>query len=492
MTDEFLKACLIVAHIAVIVVVLAKERRQPTATLAWLFALVFLPVIGVLSYVALGTTRARRMASRLSRRSARVGAILEKHAVHRKLRRRDDDDRMDPRVEAMLALGRRLASTPPSLGNRTEILVDGAATYRAMRDAMAAARDHVHVEFYIIQNDETGRALRDELVACARRGVEVRVLCDAIGSFYLPRDFWRPLLDAGGEAAAFGPMGRILRLLRGRDRFDFRNHRKIVVVDGRQGFTGGINVGREYLGLDPARGKWRDTHVSLRGPAVLALQKAFAEDWLSATDRLLDDERYFPDIDVSAPSDGDRADERNSCAVQIVDSGPDRSFSPIAFFHVQAFALARRRLWLTSPYFVPSPSLLDGLLTAALRGVDVRLLVPARPDHRLVGFASRSYYPQLLEAGVRVFLYERGYVHAKTMVVDEWIGSVGSANMDIRSFHLNFELNAFVYGESFANELAQHFEQDQAHARELVSDESELNFWMRFACGFGRAMSPLL
>ncbi|MCB9899057.1 MAG: cardiolipin synthase [Planctomycetes bacterium] len=479
--ETIVSAVGLVLHASVIVVVLAKERRQPSTTMAWLLALVFLPAVGLVLYLVFGTTRSRRAAERISARSARVGAILDKHSVHHKLRRGDDDG-MDPRIESMLALGRKLASTPPSLGNRADILVDGRATYDAMIEAVEGARDHVHVEFYIIQADETGRALRDALVSAAGRGVEVRVLCDAIGSFYLPGDFWRPLEAVGGEAAAFGPMRRVIRLLQGRDRFDFRNHRKIVVVDGRIGFTGGINVGREYLGLDPARGSWRDTHVRLRGPATLALQKAFAEDWLSATEKLLDDERYFPEPEAL---DG-------ASAVQIVDSGPDRSWSPIALFHVQAFALAQRRLWLTSPYFVPSPSILDGLLTAALRGVDVRLLVPDKPDHRLVGLASRSYYAVLREAGVRIFRYHRGFVHAKTMVVDEWIGSVGSANIDIRSFHLNFELNAFVYGNAFVNELAGHFEQDLEHAREVGDEETELSFVMMTACGMARLLSPLL
>ncbi|MCA9542542.1 MAG: cardiolipin synthase, partial [Myxococcales bacterium] len=210
----------------------------------------------------------------------------------------------------------------------------------------------------------------------------------------------------------------------------------------------------EYLGLDPSIGRWRDTHVQLEGPAVLALQKVFAEDWLHATGELLQDPGYYPNFE---PAPGD-------CIVQVLDSGPDRRWSPIAYYQNHMFALARERLWITSPYFIPSPSLEEALVSAALRGVDVRLLVPAKSDHRLVTLASSSYYPNLIEAGIRIFEYERGFVHAKTTVVDDWVASVGSANMDLRSFHLNFELNAFVYGEAFVRDLAEQFERDLEHA----------------------------
>jgi cardiolipin synthase len=350
--------------------------------------------------------------------------------------------------------------------------------------AIEEARYHVHVEFYIVQPDETGRRLRETLVRRAREGVEVRVLCDALGSVHLPGDFWRPLVEAGGEAAFFRPVGRVLRRLHRRDRVDFRNHRKLVIADGRVGFTGGINVGREYLGLDPTMGYWRDTHVGITGPAVLSLQAAFAEDWVTATGRLLDDERYFPD-----PAGHDDGPYR----VQIIDSGPDRSWSPIAHVFTQAYALARERIWVTSPYFIPTPAVENGLIGAALRGVDVRLLLPLRPDHPVAMAAASSYFPPLLEAGVRIFRYRRGFVHAKTLVVDDWVSAVGSANLDLRSFHLNFELNALVYGREFAVALAAQFLRDLEQAQETgLAHERSLGTVARVLRAGARLLSPLL
>jgi len=478
--DHLLTAAFIMLHVAVCVFVVTWERRQPQATMAWLLAIALLPFAGIVLYLLFGLTRSRRTAGRLQEASERVDHVMQRLCVLSKLG--DDEERLDARSASFVRLCRGLASTPPSLGNAARLLVDGAETYAAMRAAIDAARDHVHVEFYIIHPDETGRDLRARLVEAARRGVEVRVLADALGSHALPDSFWDPLRAAGGHAGFFRPMLRVLRFLKRRDRLDFRNHRKIVVVDGRVGFTGGINVGREYLGLDPDRGAWRDTHVQLDGPAALSLQRTFAEDWLTTTDELLSDERYFPE--PLTPG---------SCSVAVVDSGPDRSYAPIERIVVHAVALAAERLWLTSPYFVPSAAVLEGLVSAAVRGVDVRLLVPAKSDHPLVSMAGKSDYQYLLEAGVRIFEYERGFVHCKTVVVDSWLGSCGSANMDMRSFHLNFELNAFVIDAAFADELARHFLGDLTYAREVgLRAIRDVRWYRRLGWGMARLVSPLL
>jgi cardiolipin synthase len=485
--DSFTVAILAVLalclHGAAIVSLLLYERRQPSATLAWVMSLVFLPFVGLFCYLLFGRMRARKVRKRYAAVVQRVQQVLQRYAVPQKLAA-SGEAVSDPRIEVLLRLGDRLTSTPASGGNAAQILVDAAAAYAAMSEAIRGAVDHVHVEFYIVQPDETGIRLRELLTERAKAGVEVRVVCDGLGSGRLPGSFWRPLEEAGGRAAWFRPVARILPHLPLRDRIDFRNHRKIVIADGRVGFTGGINVGREYLGLDPARGRWRDTHVRIEGPAVLSLQKAFAEDWLDATDELISAPRYFPD-----PGDEDRG----PLAIQVVDSGPDRDWSPIHLLFVQAFALARDRIWVTSPYFVPTPSLQDAFVSAALRGVDVRLLVPRRSDSRLVDLVASSYFPVLLEAGVRVFLYERGFVHAKTMVVDDWVGTVGSANMDIRSFHLNYEVNAFAYGREFAERLGAQFCDDLEHATELkVEHFASIGPVRRLMRATARMMSPLL
>ncbi|MCB9831025.1 MAG: cardiolipin synthase [Planctomycetes bacterium] len=470
-------------HVAAIFVLVMAERREPTATLSWLLALIFLPIVGLVLYLVIGRQRARRVADAYVEAVERVDEVVSRERLE-VFQPRSVATEAPREVTILAELGSRLSSTPPTSGNDTRMLVDAAAAYPAIEVAIGGARHHVHVEFFIVRDDDTGRRLRDLLVATARRGVAVRFLCDAVGSRDLPRDFFDPLRAAGGEAAFFRPVGKILARIYLRDRVDFRNHRKIVVVDGQVGYTGGINVGREYLGLDPSRGHWRDSHVEIRGPAVLAMQKAFAEDWLAATGELLTDPDHYPEPLLA----GAEAE-----VVQIVDSGPDRSHSPISYLFVQAFALAYRRIWLTSPYFIPSPPIEQALLSAALRGVDVRLLVPRRPDHRITAWAGASYFRALLEAGVRIHRYEDGFIHAKVWLVDDWVASIGSANMDIRSFDLNYELNAIVYGPRFNGAVADQFLLDLESAEEWrLADEDALGPAPRLLRAAARLASPIL
>lgn len=457
------------------------ERRQPAATLAWIFSVLFMPIVGVFLYLMFGlrrTIKRSRKADQLARHTAQV---FRRYAV---ASHRDAPEAIAARVESLVALGMRVEHAPASSGNAVAVLRNAAATYRAMLEALRDARDHIHVLFYIIQPDETGRTLRAALIEKAREGVKVRVLCDAIGSARLPRGFWEPLREVGGTAELFSPVRFFRPRVRQRDHINFRNHRKIVVVDGRVGLTGGINIGREYLGLDPAVGKWRDSHLRIEGPAVVGLQQTFIEDWLATTGELLDAPRYFPPPTEPLPGEH---------VVQIIASGPDRQWSLIHRLNALAIAHARKRVWITSPYFVPDRVIQQALTTAALCGLDIRLLVPARSDSRLVDWAARSYYGELLDAGVRVFVYERGFLHAKTLIVDDWLGSIGSANMDIRSFHLNYELNAFVYGRPVVEELAQHFLGDLGGAHELPRDWSTtLTYPQRLLHAAAGLMSPLL
>lgn len=468
-------------HAVIIGWVLLARRRHPSATLAWVLFIVFAPVVGLLVYLALGRTRMRRTVKRSARAEARLQQVLSQHNVRGRLLERADSS-MEARTGAQVALGNALASTPASSGNAARVLEDAANTYREILEAIEQAEDHIHVQFYIIQPDAVGTALREALMKRAASGVVVRVLCDAVGSYALPSEFWEPLRNAGGHAAFFAPLKTLIPRIRRRDRVDFRNHRKIVVVDGHVGFTGGINVGKEYLGLDPAIGAWRDTHVRIDGPAVLSLQQAFLHDWLMATGERFEEERYFPD----SPPAGD-------CLVQVIDSGPDQNWPAMELYYAQAIAVACERIWITNPYFIPSQVILAALTNAALRGVDVRLLLPAKSDSLIVTLASQSYYFELLAAKVRIFEYARGFVHAKTMVVDEWLATIGSANMDMRSFTLNFELNAFVFGSALCRELARQFEVDLGAALEVTSErERRRGLGRRLARALARLLSPLL
>lgn len=458
------------------------ERRDPNATLAWILGVVLLPLLGGLLYIFLGLRRKVRRSRKAERVAQRLRGVYHRWQVARKTRG-EGAERLPQRTRALVELGAASAGSYACPGNKVGLLINGAHTYAAIRAAIDAATHHVHVEFYIIQPDETGEALRRLLVEKAKAGIEVRVLCDGLGSYRLPDDFWAPLIAAGGKASVFAPV-RFAPLMRRRDHVNFRNHRKIVVVDGRIGLTGGINIGREYLGLDPKIGDWRDSHVRIEGPAVLAMQQTFIEDWLHSTEELLDDGRYFPEPTAEAPGDA---------TVQVIASGPDRPWAIIHQLHFLAVAHAHKRVWMTTPYFVPDRVLQTALVTAALRGVDVRLLVPKKSDSKLVDWASRFYYPELLEAGVRIYEYGAGFLHAKTMVVDSWLATIGSSNMDIRSFSLNYEMNAFAYDEQASIALTEQFQSDLLLAVEVDKNWAhKLSYSRRVLHSFAGLLSPLL
>lgn len=478
----FLAGSLIVlVHLAVAGQVLAAERRQPAATLAWLLSVLLLPGVGVLAYLAVGSTRARKVRRRSALGARRLRELVERFGIDVQ-RAAVSLESQEVRTVAFLRLAGRLCATPASRGNAVTVLWNGARAYRAMLEAIAAAEHSIHVEFYIIRTDETGQSLCRRLAAKAREGVAVRVLYDDFGSFSQSLEFWQELLEAGGEVQPFNPLRRFSLRWSLRHRVDFRNHRKLVVVDGRVAFTGGINVGREYLGLDPEIGKWRDTHLRVEGPAALACQEIFARDWLSVTGCAADDPSWFPDPETPGEA-----------IVQVIDTGPDSGWSPMSQLYVQLLSSAVERAWITTPYFVPSPAIEEALVSAALRGVDVRLLLPSRCDSVVVGLASRTYYETLLRAGVRIFEYQNGFVHAKTVVVDHWVAGVGSSNVDMRSFLLNFELGVAVLGPETTGEMAAQFERDLEQAEEV--DHASLATWSRgrrLACQVARLLSPLL
>lgn len=469
-------------HIGVIVSILVGQKRQPTATLSWILTVALLPFFGIFLYLLIGRTKTRRIVRRTRQAARALAPVVERYGM-RAWHLLDGLSTEERRTCDIITLGERLTAARASRLNHVRPLDTAAATYRAILEAIDSARLHVHVLFYIIQPDRSGESLRDRLTSCASRGVPVRVIVDAVGSARLPDNFWDPLTAAGGRVVVFNPVSAFTAGLRRRDRVDFRNHRKLVIVDGRLGFTGGINIGREYLGLDPEIGHWRDTHLEISGPAVLGLQEVFALDWLATAgfdDRI---SSWFPEPEI----------HEDGCLVQIVDSGPDTAWAPVEQIYLHAIAQARQRVWLATPYFVPSAPLEALLFNAAMRGIDVRILLPERADSLLVDFASRSYFSELLGGGVRIFLYERGFMHAKTLVVDEWMGTVGSANMDIRSFQLNFELNAFVFDRRFCRELAGQFQLDLSHAREHTSeDEARLPLGKRLLQQGSRLFSPLL
>jgi cardiolipin synthase len=361
----------------------------------------------------------------------------------------------------------------------TRLLVGGAQFFSTLCQRIDEAREHVHVEFFIWRDDERGRELRDHLVAAAARGVEVRVLLDQIGSFGLRKSFFDPLCEAGGKFAWF----RTAHPLRNRWTFNLRNHRKLQVIDGHTAFVGGMNMGREYAGEDPTVGPWRDIQIELIGGVAKRLQMAFADDWFFATEEKLLDKRYYPQPTVP-----------QRYLVQSMPDGPDSPDDPIQMSLVYLLNSARHRIWLTAAYFVPKEPLLTALELAAARGVDVRLLISEKSDHPLLINVGRSYYEELLRFGVKIFEYEKGINHAKVLLIDEKWLMVGSANFDIRSMRLNFELNVVVRDPERAAELeallAHDFDLD---SHPIVLEEFVLRPWsQRLKESLLRPLAPLL
>lgn len=463
------------------IIVIHYERRRPRAAVLWLLFLFMLPAFGLILYFLFGMSIHR---SRPSLKRKEVGDSLRMEAISR--------ERQIGEPETVLAhlelseyqgLAKMLMTNGSNLtvGNDIRLIHSGQEKFELMFRDIEAARDHVHAEYYIVRNDDLGNRFLDLLSAKAKQGVKVRLLLDDVGT-RLPSATIKRLKRDGVEVAMFFPSlyrhTASLNL-----RVNYRNHRKIVVVDGKIGFLGGYNVGDEYLGLDKRKGRWRDTHLRVEGRAVLDLQARFLLDWDFASTRPMDVlPRYFPDVP-----------ERNGMAVQIASGGPDKRRDLIQEVYLKMIASARSRVYLQSPYFIPDESVLDALRVAALSGLDVRVMIPVLPDHPLVHWANLSFLGELLESGVKGYLYQDGFLHSKTIVVDGAIASIGSANWDIRSFELNFETNAIVYCPRLAREQEAAFMEDLKCCREWTLDEYLNRPWsVRLKGGFSRVFSPVL
>ncbi|MCA9101235.1 MAG: cardiolipin synthase, partial [Planctomycetales bacterium] len=362
--------------------------------------------------------------------------------------------------------------------NRVDVYHETTNAFAAITAAIESAEHHIHLEFYIVQPDHVGEQLVDLLAEKARQGVEVRLLCDAIGSFTFSRMLRRKLIDAGGRCSDF--MG--FNPLRRRFRVNLRNHRKIVVVDGRVGFTGGMNVGREYLGLDPRYGYWRDAQLRVEGPGVAQMQRVFIEDWDFASGEQVEGAAYFPELAQAGDT-----------TIQIVDSGPDEVTNSARALVLSAIISAERRVWIASPYIVPDSGVLDALMIAGNSDVDVRLLLPHKPDRWLPRIASKYLWSDLMAAGVEIHEYTRGMMHSKMMIVDDDWGWVGTANLDSRSLALNFENICVLHSAAAVELLATDFERDLQHAERVDADRFAQRPWThRAAENIARLGAPLL
>lgn len=458
------------------------ERRNISSTWAWVMVLFFIPVVGFVLYLILGQKFKKR---KLTKLLGITPSMINDLVIEQNRQLHSGElDFAGPEVDQYADLITMNLTTGYSLftsRNDLDIYTDGNEKFDALIQDIEQAQHHVHLVYYIVRDDELGRRLMRALTKKAREGIEVRFLYDHIGSHNLPKKFFMEFRAAGGMEAAFFP-SRIPFL---NVKINFRNHRKLVIVDGHIGYIGGFNIGDEYLGLNKHFGKWRDTHLRIRGDAVLQMQAQFMMDWnIAAHNKVSFDPLYYRTMPES---------HSEHIGIQVVASGPDSEFQEIKNSYIKMIYAAKQTVFLQTPYFVPDSSLLSALRTAALSGKDVRLMVPSKPDHFFVFWATQSYLEDLLSCGIKIYLYEAGFLHAKTLVVDGMVASVGTANLDIRSFKLNFEMNAFIYNRKVAARLETIFYEDVKASHLMTLEEYQHRpLFNRFKESISRLLSPIL
>ena len=454
------------------------KARTPQGSTAWVFALATLPLVALPLYWILGRSKFEDYLTTLRQFDSEVAdglasateGPLQPYLVSR-------DAEADGREAGEMRAFDAMATLPFTHSNALSLLVDGRATFDALFEAIDAAEHYVLAQFYIIHDDDIGREFKPHLMDAARRGLTVRLLFDSVGSWRLPRGYKRELADAGVHVCAFtGPRNWLKKL-----RLNFRNHRKIVVCDGQVGFVGGLNVGDEYLGRDESIGPWRDTHLRVEGPTVQGLQLSFARDWFYGTHDRLNDLMWEP-----TPASA------NQTAL-VLASGPSDELETCGLLYTHAIESAEERVWIASPYFVPDGRVLGALQLAALRGVDVRVLMPRTSDSVFFKWVPYAYLPEVERAGVKVYLYEPGFMHQKVALVDRDFATVGTANFDNRSFRLNFEATVVARDAGFCDEVAAMLEADFARATRISQDElADQSALFRFAAQATRLLAPVL
>jgi len=465
---------LLFIHLAIVSVLIPKivlQRRESGATLAWILAIIFFPFFGMLAFWLLGTTRIRILRRKRRRAEQYLVPSLARFRGSQQL-----SENAARVANSLYKLAAKLDDCGPQPGCTVSLYREGSTAFDALEQAIDEAQNHIHLVYYVWEADATGRRIRDALERAAQRGVAIRLLLDDLGSYATKTSFFSPLITAGGRVERFLPLNPFSRQVS----VNNRNHRKLVVIDGSTGFTGSMNIGDLYAGL---KDSWSDLHLRVSGLVVYELQTVFCEDWYHTTREDLATERYFPKINCHG----------NVCA-HFLASGPfDERWRAIHTLLFVAINTAQERVWIETPYFVPDAPISMALQTAAMRGVDVRLLLPSHSDHHLVLAAGRSFYDDLLASGVRIFEMQQTIPHAKTAVIDGVFATAGSANMDQRSFRLNFEGNLFFYGKEVAEQLEQDFSAACDEATEVALDSRrKLTSRQRLQEGLARILSPLL
>lgn len=488
MTNEFVFTLsysfilFILLNLVLTAIIITLERKSPTTTLAWLFFMILLPGIGFLFYLLFSQNISKRKIFKYT---------LEETETYQSLlnyqREQFEDntfrfhDLSMAKYTDMILFHNKLSDSFYSQDNHVEVMTDGRKKFDILFDEISKAKHHIHVEYYIMKNDAISQDLYALLEEKAKEGVIVRLLGDHIGCRHISNSTIKSLIKAGVQFAQFFPSR--FKLINAKA--NYRNHRKIVVIDGKVGFIGGFNVGDEYLGLYKKFGYWRDTHLKIIGSAVIGLQLRFLLDWRLASKKTFEiSSEYFKDI-------YDRSDGK--IGMQIVSSGPDSINEQVKQGYIKMIASAKKTILIQTPYFIPDDSIMESLKIAAVSGVDVRIMIPNKPDHMFVYWATYSYIGELIRYGAKAYTYENGFLHSKVIAIDGEISSVGTCNFDIRSFKLNFEVNAFIYDKKATHQLEQTFYNDLPLCREITKEiYKNRSQWIKTKETVSRLFSPVL
>ncbi|UOQ45238.1 cardiolipin synthase [Halobacillus salinarum] len=475
----YILSTILALNVLLALAIIFLERRDASATWAWLMVLLFLPIAGFILYLIFGRRLSHKEIFTWDKKS-RLGLLAAVQEQLRGIKENTLEVQHEDIVpyEDLIYMHLKNNDALLTQNNEVEVFTDGQKKFHALMEDIENAQDHIHLLYYIVRDDQLGNRLADALIKKAKENVQVKLLYDDMGSRSVKRKFVHKLRAAGVEVESFfPPLIPKLNL-----KINYRNHRKLAIIDGKIGYIGGFNIGDEYLGYSKRFGYWRDTHVRVVGGAVHNMQTRFILDWNQASSKdIVYEERYY-----QGEAEGD-------VAMQIVSSGPDSEWEQIKNGYIKMILSAKEYVYIQTPYFIPDDSLLDALRIAVLSGVDVRVMIPNKPDHPFVYWATYSNIGDLLKAGAAIYVYQKGFLHAKTIVVDGVIASVGTANIDVRSFRLNFEVNAFLYHPEVAELLADRFHEDVAESTELTYKlYKNRSNWIRFKEAIARLLSPIL
>ncbi len=474
-----LLASVMVINFILAFTVIFLERKNASSTWAWIMVLFFIPIIGFILYLIFGRKLSNRYKFKWDKKR-RHGVEKEVEAQLKVIKEDKFTFKQEVLKEYQDLYYMHLKHNDAlySQNNDIQIFTDGTDKYLSLTADLEAAKDHIHLLYYIIREDQLGTQIANVLIKKAQSGVEVRVLYDDMGSRSLSKKFIRRLEEAGVQLDAFFPP----LIPKINFKLNFRNHRKLAIIDGKVGYIGGFNIGDEYLGKDQKFGYWRDTHLRINGDAVKDLQNRFILDWNQASRNIIEyDKRFY------------LGGANGNVGVQIVSSGPDSEWEQIKYGYIKMILAAKEYVYIQTPYFIPDESLMDALRIAALSGVKIKIMIPNKPDHPFVYWATLSHAGELLKENAEIYMYQNGFLHAKTIVVDGKLASVGTANIDVRSFSLNFEVNAFLYDTKIAEELVDIFEKDINLSTQMTQKLYEKrSLGIKFKESISRLLSPIL